>query len=211
MTVCHDHISEALASILPPPHASLPGWPLLHRAGEVLDRFSINTPLRLAHFWAQWLEETGGLRRLEENLNYRPERLMLVWPSRFPNLESTRGFAGNPEALAGKVYGGRMGNVQPGDGWKYRGRGLCQLTGRSAYREIGACLGVNLEDHPELILTPDLALPATCAYWKLRKLNPMADADDLMGITRRINGGLTNIKARADWLRKTKAAFGATE
>ena len=100
--------------------------------------------LRAEHFLAQVLHESGGLLRLVENLNYTAERLVEVWPSRFPTLEAAEPFAHNAHALANQVYGGRMGNTDPEDGWRYLGRGLLQLTGRASYTKVGAALGIDL-------------------------------------------------------------------
>lgn len=109
-----------------------------------LDRWGIDTPARVAHFLAQVGVESGGLARVEENLSYSAERLMTVWPSRFKTLAAAQAYARNPEALANKVYGGRMGSTQPGDGWRYRGRGLKQLTGRNNYKEYAEAYRVGI-------------------------------------------------------------------
>src|SRR5688572_27900908 len=115
-------------------------------------------PLRLAHFLAQVCHETGGLTVLVESLNYRAARLMDVWPKRFPTLALARRYAGRPRELANKVYGGRMGNVDPDDGWKYIGRGLLQITGRDHYARVGRALGIPLETQPSMAISPDHAL-----------------------------------------------------
>ncbi len=108
-------------------------------ADAVLAEFGINAnKLRVAHFMAQILHESGAFTILDENMNYTAKRMMQVWPSRFKTLASAQPFANNPEKLANKVYGGRMGNVDPGDGWKYHGRGLLQLTGRGILQKTRA-------------------------------------------------------------------------
>lgn len=157
---------------------------------------------RLAHFLAQCLHETGGLTILMENLNYRAERLRQVWPKRFPTLASALPFAHHPRALANKVYMGRLGNYAPDDGWRYRGRGLLQLTGRDSYRRIGEALGLGLVDDPELVLAPAHGLRVAGETWWQAQCNIFADADNLEGVTRAINGGLIGLASRADWLAK---------
>ena len=123
----------------------------------------IETPLRISHLMAQLYVESAGFRSSEENLRYSAKRLMAVWPKRFPALAAAERYAFNPEALANQVYGGRMGNTERGDGWKYRGRGPKQITGRDNYRLIGGILGLDLEDDPDLLLRPDIGFKAAVA------------------------------------------------
>ena len=129
------------------------------QAGTVLPDFEITgTRNRLHFFLAQIGHESGGLRITEENLNYSAQRMMQVWPSRFPNLASTNGLAQNPQALANKVYGGRLGNTGPNDGWNYRGRGFIQITGKDGYREVGAIASFDLVRTPDMANDPANAL-----------------------------------------------------
>jgi len=166
------------------------------------------TPLRLAHFLAQCCHETNGLRILRESLHYTSaERIAAVWPKRFPTPASAAPFVRNPSALAEKVYGGRMGNVSPGDGWRYIGRGLLQLTGREAYRLIGDRISVNLEANPDLACLEDHALPVALAVWRWKGCDVAADADDLEGVTKRINGGYIGLEDRRAWLARAKAVL----
>lgn len=178
-------------------------------AGEILEATPLaDHPLRLAHFLAQVCHETGGLTVLEENLNYRtPERLMAVWPSRFRTVAAARPFVRSPRALANKVYGGRMGNVDPDDGWKYRGRGLLQITGREHYARNGRALGIPLEAQPELAIAPEHAVAIALETWRASGCDAPADANDIVAVTRRINGGLIGLPDRRAWLAKTKAAL----
>lgn len=178
-------------------------------AGAILEATSLaDRHLRLAHFLAQVCHETGGLRILVENLNYTtPQRLMAVWPSRFPTLASALPFVRNPRALANKVYGGRMGNVRPDDGWTYRGRGLLQMTGRAHYARNGRALGIPLEQQPELAISPEHAVAVALETWRASGCDVSADADDIVAVTRRINGGLIGLADRRAWLVKTKAAL----
>lgn len=173
-------------------------------ADAVLAEFGINAnKLRVAHFMAQILHESGAFTILDENMNYTAKRMMQVWPSRFKTLASAQPFANNPEKLANKVYGGRMGNVDPGDGWKYHGRGLLQLTGRESYRKHGQRIGADLEANPDLA-SSDLALKIAAAEFKASGCNAFADADDITKVTKAINGGLIGLAERKAWLVKTK-------
>jgi putative chitinase len=177
-------------------------------ADQVLAEYGINnTVLRLAHFMAQILHESGGLTVLIENLDYRAERIREVWPNRFKTVEDAKPFAHHPEALANKVYGGRMGNIQPGDGWRFIGRGLLQITGRESYERYGKALGVELAANPDLAFSPEWCLPLAAVDWTAAGCNAFADADDIRKITRAINGGYTGLPSRKQWLAKTKQVW----
>lgn len=158
----------------------------------------------LASFLGQILHESAGLTQFGENLSYSAERLTQVWPSRFPTLESAQPYARNPEALANKVYGGRMGNIYIGDGWRFRGRGPIQLTGRDNYRAVGDLMGQDLTSLPELLEQPRYALESAIAWWEDRIPDSMVG--DTERVTRRVNGGLTGL---ADRERLTDLAEGA--
>jgi putative chitinase len=174
-------------------------------ADTVLATYGINkNKLRVAHFMAQALHETGGLTILIENMNYRAERIMQVWDKRFPTIESAKPYAHNPEKLANKVYGGRMGNVNPGDGWKFIGRGLIQLTGRESYKKFGDRLGVNLVANPDLAYSGKWALKIAAEEWKASGCNAFADEDSIRKVTKAINGGLIGLASREDWHVKAK-------
>lgn len=162
-----------------------------------LDRSGIDTPARVAYFLAQVGVESGGLARLEENLSYSAERLMGVWPSRFKTLAAAQAYARNPEALANKVYSGRMGNTQPGDGWRYRGRGLKQLTGRNNYQEYAEASRIDVVKWPELLVKPQYAADSAGWFWDARGCKHFADDGDVRGLTRAINGGETGLRERA--------------
>ena len=160
--------------------------PVLNTA---MNRYGIVGTARAAAFIAQVGHESGQLMRLVENLNYSAEGLMKTWPSRFDLVRATAA-ARNPEQIANIVYGGRMGNTAPGDGWKYRGRGLIQVTGKTNYAACGEALGVDLINQPELLERPQYAALSAAWFWSVNGLNTLADAGDLKGVTRRINGGL---------------------
>ena len=165
----------------------------------------LERPLRLAHFLAQVSHETGGLTILVEHLHYRAERLMAVWPSRFPTRATADPYAGNPEALANHVYGGRMGNVEPGDGWRFRGRGLLQLTGRANYTRVGRAIGLDLAGQPYLVASAEHALAVAVEVWRAAGCMAHADADDVVKVTRAINGGTNGLADRRTWLVKAKS------
>jgi len=155
------------------------------------EQFDISTPRRVAMFIAQAAHESVGFTRLEENLRYTdPMRLARVWPSRFTGYADAARFVRNPQALANHVYAGRNGNGDEasGDGWKYRGRGLFQLTGRENYRAAGEALGQPFVDAPELVALPLHAARSAAWFWAARGLNDMADAGDVKAVTRAING-----------------------
>ena len=148
----------------------------------------------LQDFLGQVLHESAGLTRLEENLNYSSARLCVVWPSRFPTPADAQPYANNPEALANRVYGGRMGNTEPGSGWRYRGRGPLQLTGHDNYDFVGDLMGQDLIDLPELMGQPRYALEACIAWWENKIPDSMLG--DPEKVTKRVNGGLVGLADR---------------
>lgn len=181
-----------------------------------LDEFGIAlSALRLAHFMGQVLHETGALTVLEENLHYTAARLPVVWPNRFlpRGPLDPQAYAGDPRKLANAIYGGRMGNVDPDDGYRYRGRGLLQLTGRDSYTHVTKVVRVLEPDAPDFASEPDAVLAprwcvgAAAAEWMSRGCNELADADDLERITRRVNGGLIGLRQRAAWVAAAKAVW----
>lgn len=183
--------------------------PILESA---MAEFEINTPLRKAAFLAQILHESGGLSRWEENLTYSAEGLRKTWPARFIDADTAARYARKPERIASRVYADRMGNgpESSGDGWRFRGRGPPMLTGRANYRAFGKKLGLDLEALPDQVATPQVGFHVAAAFWDDRKLNPLADEENIVGITKRINGGLTNLADRKEWYAKAKTAFGLT-
>jgi putative chitinase len=170
----------------------------------------ITRPLRVAHFLAQVLHETGGLTVLEENMSYRAERIVEVFgPGRHSasvGLAEARGLARNPEALAERVYGlgnprkaRELGNIEPGDGFRYRGRGVLQTTGRGSYKRLGTRAGVGFEASPDLVASAQHALSPALLEWSEGNLNLAADRNDIAAITRRINGGFNGFADRQRW------------
>lgn len=152
------------------------------------------------------LHESGMLSRLEEGLNYSAERLMQVWPKRFPTLESAQPYARNGMVLANKVYGGRMGNVDPGDGFKYRGRGLMMVTGRDNYRALGKIMGLDLERNPDLLAQPVYALLAAIAWWEGNV--PDGIMGDVKRVRRAVNGGATGLQHTTQLASTVQKALG---
>jgi putative chitinase len=187
---------------------------LAHLAGDGATELQkaglLDSPLRLCHFLAQIAHETGGFTIRVESLNYKTaKRLMHVWPKRFPTEASARPFLGKPTQLGDKVYGGRMGNKDPGDGFKYRGRGYLQTTGRSAYKTFGTLISEDLEAEPDKVADPAISLRCAVAEWAGSKINAAADDDDIRKVTKLVNGGLNGLAERKQWLSKAKAIFGA--
>ena len=171
-------------------------------------KYNIATPKREAAFIGQCSVESANFTRLQENLNYSAQRLMQVWPSRFPNISMAQPYANNPEKLANFVYAGRMGNLQDGDGWKFHGRGLIQLTGRENYANCGSSIGVDIIDNPDLLLTPKYATLSAGWFWNKHGLNLLADAQEYGTMTRRINGGTTALDERIAKITKALQVLG---
>jgi putative chitinase len=197
------------------PRASVAHRDAFVAAEEALfGRFGLaERPIRLHFFLAQIGHESGGLTVAEENLDYSAERLREVWPRRFPDLAAARPFARNPQALANAVYAGRMGNgdAASGDGFRYRGRGYIQITGRDGYRRVGTIAGLDLEGDPDQAAAPQHALLVACAFWQWKELNPFCDLGDFRKVTRRINGGLTGLADRSAWLDKVRRLVARPE
>lgn len=182
----------------------------------VLDQCGISeTPLRIAHFMAQVLHESGGLAIQIESLNYSAERLPQVWRTRFKPVGplNPADYAHNQQKLGNEVYGGRMGNTEPNDGFTYRGRGLLQLTGKDSYREATTTLRAQNPAAPDFVALPDAVfgaqwcLAVAAAEWLSKGCNAFADQDDVRKVTRAINGGLIGLSDRIEWLRLTKAVW----
>ena len=194
---------------------------------ETCVEFEINTPQRIAGFLAQTSHESGGYTMLTENLNYRATTLAACWPNRFAVLGPDKkpikengklvptavanAIAGKPELIANLVYSARMGNgpAESGEGWKYRGRGLKQLTGKDNYTRCGTALGIDLVGNPDMLLEPLYAARSAGWFWKANKLSDYADRGDLEGMTKRINGGLIGYAERKAKYDKVLAAINA--
>lgn len=183
---------------------------------QILDQHKISeTPLRIIHFMAQVLHESGGLTIQFENLNYSQERLPKVWPSRFQPAGplNPADYAHNPRKLANEVYGGRMGNTAFDDGYAYRGRGLLQLTGKDSYQEAANTLRAENPAAPDFVALPDEVISAqwclaiAASEWVAKGCNALADQDNIRKITRAINGGQIGLAERMEWAKRTKAVW----
>ena len=182
--------------------------PWVNSLNAAMERFEINSPFRIAAFCAQVAHESGETTTLTENLNYTAQRLVAVWPRRFPSVDAARRYERNPERLANFVYAGRGGNAgqASGDGWRYRGRGLFQLTFKDNYRLASAALNLPLVDNPDLAITPDVAALTAAQYWSRLGLNALADHQpgdndekDFEEISIRINGGREGLARRKQY------------
>ena len=163
---------------------------------ETFEKYQINTPKRQACFIGQCMHESGGFKFLKENLNYSAKALMATWPSRFPDADMAEKYARQPEMIANKVYSGRMGNTEDGDGAKFIGRGLIQLTGKDNYMAFGEAIGEDLVSNPQLVEQPRYAALSAGWFWNKRGLNALADIMDITTLTVRINGGKIGIDDR---------------
>jgi putative chitinase len=165
---------------------------------QLLPDYDINTPQRVAAFIAQCAHESAGFKFLKENLNYRAESLMRVWPRHFPNIEIARQYAHKQEKIANKAYANRMGNGDEasGDGWRYLGRGLIQLTGKNNYEAFAESIETPVEEIPEYLATFEGAAQSACWFWETNNLNRFADVGDIKGLTKAINGGFIGLEDR---------------
>lgn len=176
-----------------------------------LPKYEINTPLRVSHFLAQCLHESGGFTILVENLNYSQQGLRKVFPKYFPDDAIAFKYARQPKWIASKVYGGRMGNGNEasGEGFLYRGRGLIQLTGKDNYRACSKFLfnDERLLTKPEYVETKEGAVLSACWFWTKNNLNKIAETDNIDRVTKVVNGGTHGIDDRKNWLGKCKGIF----
>lgn len=162
-----------------------------------MEKFAINTAQRQAMFLAQCSHESAGFRRTSENLNYSAEGLCRVWSKHFDAATAAK-YAHKPEAIANHAYAGRNGNEDEasGDGWRYRGRGYIQLTGRANYRQLETALGEDIIENPDVVAEPRVAAMSAAWFWSYHGLNKLADAGDVAGCTHKINGGLLGLDER---------------
>ena len=165
---------------------------------QLLDDYDINTPLRVAHFIAQCAHESGNFVFIKENLNYKAASLQKTFAKYFPTAELAQQYANKPERIANRVYASRMGNGNEasGDGYRYCGRGLIQLTGKDNYTFFAGSLGIPVEEAAEYLATFEGAAQSACFFWEQNNLNRFADANDVKGLTRAINGGYIGLDDR---------------
>ena len=178
---------------------------------SILPEYDINTPERVACFLAQTAHESGNYTTLKENLNYRAVTLRKVFPKYFPTDALAESYAGNPAKIASKVYGGRMGNGDEasGDGYKFCGRGLIQLTGKDNYTRFAESLEMDIDEAIEYLETFEGAVQSACWFWETNNLNNFADNNDILGMTKRINGGTIGLEDRQKHYQHALHVFGA--
>ena len=171
---------------------------------ETFDRWGIKTTRQQAGFIGQCGHESGNFRVLEENLNYAAERLMKIWPKRFPSLEVAKPYHRNPRKIANKVYANRMGNRDEAsdDGWRFRGSGWVQLTGHDNFYHFSKAMGEDFVMKPDLVRTPQYAAQSAGWFWSTHKCNDLAEAWDWTALTKRINGGTIGLEDRVKHIRE---------
>ena len=170
-----------------------------HRAlSQLLPEYEINTPQRIAAFIAQCAHESGGFIFLSENLNYKAESLVKVFPKYFKDMATAQAYAKQPQKIANRVYANRMGNGDEasGDGWRYCGRGLIQLTGKDNYSWFAASIETPVEQVSEYLETFEGAAQSACWFWETNNLNQWADKGDILTMTKKINGGTIGLEDR---------------
>ena len=169
---------------------------------SLFDKYGLTTKLRIAHFMAQ-IEHESGLKPIAENLNYSAQGLMQTFSKYFTTNDSLL-FASNPEKIANRVYANRMGNgdEKSGDGWKYRGRGFIQITGKINYFQLANDTDLDCLKNPDLLLEEANAMISALWFWNKAGLNKLADKNDIKGITRKINGGTIGLAHRQELFKK---------
>ena len=177
---------------------------------EILPVYDINTPERVAAFLAQCAHESGNFKFLKENLNYKAASLRKVFPKYFPDDATAAAYANKPEKIANRVYGNRMGNGDEasGDGFRYMGRGLIQLTGKNNYTIFAASIDTPLEQIPEYLQTFEGAVQSACWFWEQNGLNQWADKKDILTLTKKINGGTIGLEDRQKHYHHALHLFG---
>jgi len=193
----------------------LPGNPYIEHWHEalckILPDYDISTPQRVGAFLAQTAHESGGYKALKENLNYRAETLCKVWPHYFPNMDVANQYAHNQEAIANRAYANRMGNgpEESGDGFRYCGRGLIQLTGKANYSAFAQSIDTPVEEIPEFLGTFEGAIQSACWFWETNNLNQYADSGDILTMTKKINGGTLGLAERQQHYQNFMQVLGA--
>jgi putative chitinase len=204
---------EHLAAMIPT-NKNVPMW--YKAMMEIFPKYEINTPNRIAGFVAQCAHESNNFNTLEENLNYSEAQLLKTFGRYFGPApkRNAKEYAKNPEKIANYVYmdefrSSKMGNVKPGDGWLFRGRGLKQLTGRENYTNFGKSIGMTAEEAAVYVATEKGAIESACWFWNAKKLNAVADADDIVKMTKIINGGDIGLADRTARYTKAKAVLSS--
>lgn len=182
-----------------------------HALEQLLPEYQIDTPERMAAFLAQCAHESGGFSAIKENLNYRAPSLRKTFAKYFPTDELAAQYAQKPQAIANRVYANRMGNGDEasGDGYRYCGRGLIQLTGKDNYFWYAASLEISPEEASEYMETFEGAAQSACWFWETNNLNQWADRGDILTLTKRINGGTIGLEDRKKHYEHALHVFGA--
>jgi putative chitinase len=196
-----------LAAIIPK-NPYLDQW--CHALNTILPDYEIDTPQRMAAFLAQCAHESGGFVFLRENLNYKAASLRKVFPKYFPDDSIAAAYANRPELIANRVYANRMGNgdEHSGDGYRYCGRGLIQLTGKSNYQAFADSIETPLDEITEYLETFEGAVQSACWFWETNNLNQWADAGDIKTMTKKINGGYIGLEDRVKHYEHALHVFG---
>ena len=178
---------------------------------QLLDDYEINTPLRVAHFVAQCAHESGNFVFIKENLNYKAASLQKIFSKYFPTGELAAQYANKPERIANRIYANRMGNgpEASGDGYRYCGRGLIQLTGKDNYTFFAGSLDIPVEEASDYLATFEGAAQSACWFWEQNNLNRFADANDVKGLTKAINGGYIGLEDRISHTEHALHVLGA--
>ena len=202
MTLTKDHIIHILHG-----NADAAAW--ADAALEILPRYEINTPNRIAGFFAQCGHESMNFTALSENLNYRAETLEKLFSKYFSKAgRNATDYAKQPEKIANVIYGGRMRNTEEGDGWRFRGRGVIQLTGRDNYTSFGLTIDMTAEQVIDYVTTKKGALESACWYWKSRNINAACDENDIVKMTKLVNGGTIGLEDRRKHYEQALAVLG---
>lgn len=207
-----DLTAEMLTDLWPHGDSKIDGLiaGIVESAPAVFEKYGLASPLLVAHFMAQVSHECGAGTEVVENLNYSAQGLQATWPHRFDASKASL-FAHQPQRIANEVYNGRMGNDDDSDdGWNFRGRGACQTTGKDAYQKLGDIIGADLISNPDAVNDPAQFLECGAAdFVKICGCLPFAENDDIVGVTKHLNGGLIGEPQREAWLDKWKDALGA--
>lgn len=183
-----------------------------HRAlSQLLPDYEINTPQRIAAFIAQCAHESGNFVFLTENLNYKAESLMKIFGKYFKDMATAKAYEKKPEKIANRIYANRMGNGDEasGDGWKFCGRGLIQLTGKSNYERYAESLEISLDEASEHLTTFEGCVQSAAWFWEANNLNQWADKGDILTLTKRINGGTIGLEDRIKHYNHAMHVLGA--
>lgn len=201
MTITHEQFEEIFGPVKNSEE-------LVEKLNEILPRYDINTKDRVCAFLAQCGHESGNFSLTVENLNYSAEGLLKIFGKYFTK-ETAPQYARKPEKIANRVYANRMGNGDEasGDGWKFRGRGYIQLTGKDNYITCGNSIGTDLLESPEYLTSVEGAVVSACWFWDKNNLNPIADRCEMKTLTKRINGGFNGLDHRMELYQKAQAVL----